>query len=370
MEATVRIRLIFNRRKIATLRTAKAPKKGSVEIEVAEGSKRKWMSTGVRVYLDQWKDGMVVNHLDAADMNIRLRRLYEEAVGCTRGNMGLAAVSEVQMGKKDFCDWMEEQVLERTDIAEVTKKAHLRTVEYLRQCGLFHRFSDLTERNITLWDQELKKRLNKQSAVHGYHKRLKTYISRAMHLGLLKESPYRFVRVPKGKSEGIKFLTTEERERVEALQLTGTLAVVRDMFIFACYTGLAYCDLVRVKDCLVQDDGAWFIDGSRLKTSVKYRLTVLPQALEILERYDFDMDRMSNQKCNMNLKAIQAMAGIKTNLSMHVGRHTFATWALKMGVALPVVSKMLAHTNIVTTQIYAKVLQTEVEKGFEKLKDC
>ncbi len=344
MEATVRIRLIFNRRKIATLRTAKAPKKGSVEIEVAEGSKRKWMSTGVRVYLDQWKDGMVVNHLDAADMNIRLRRLYEEAVGCTRGNMGLAAVSEVQMGKKDFCDWMEEQVLERTDIAEVTKKAHLRTVEYLRQCGLFHRFSDLTERNITLWDQELKKRLNKQSAVHGYHKRLKTYISRAMHLGLLKESPYRFVRVPKGKSEGIKFLTTEERERVEALQLTGTLAVVRDMFIFACYTGLAYCDLVRVKDCLVQD--------------------------EILERYDFDMDRMSNQKCNMNLKAIQAMAGIKTNLSMHVGRHTFATWALKMGVALPVVSKMLAHTNIVTTQIYAKVLQTEVEKGFEKLKDC
>lgn len=368
METSVRVKLVFNRRKNATLRTDRNPKKGSVEIEITEGSKRKWSSTGVRVYLDQWKDGMVTNHLDAADMNIRLRRLYEEAVGSVR-DLGMAAISDVEMGKKDFCDWMEEQITERTDIAEVTRKAHYRTVEYLRESGLFHRFSDLTERNVTLWDQELKKRLNKQSAVHGYHKRLKVYISKAMHLGLLKESPYRFVKVSKGRSEGIKFLTPEERDRVEALPLTGTLALVRDMFIFSCYTGLAYCDLVRVKDCLVQEGGEWYIDGSRLKTSVKYKLTVLPKALDILKRYDFDLNRMSNQKCNMNLKAIQAMAKIKTNMSMHVGRHTFATWALKMGVALPVVSKMLAHTNIVTTQIYAKVLQSEVEKGFEKLKE-
>lgn len=368
METSVRVKLVFNRRKNATLRTDKNPKKGSVEIEITEGSKRKWSSTGVRVYLDQWKDGMVTNHLDAADMNIRLRRLYEEAVGSVR-DLGMAAISDVEMGKKDFCDWMEEQITERTDIADVTRKAHYRTVEYLRESGLFHRFSDLTERNVTLWDQELKKRLNKQSAVHGYHKRLKVYIAKAMHLGLLKESPYRFVKVSKGRSEGIKFLTPEERDRVEALPLTGTLALVRDMFIFSCYTGLAYCDLVRVKDCLVQEGGEWYIDGSRLKTSVKYKLTVLPKALEILKRYDFDLNRMSNQKCNMNLKAIQAMAKIKTNMSMHVGRHTFATWALKMGVALPVVSKTLAHTNIVTTQIYAKVLQSEVEKGFEKLKE-
>lgn len=367
MEKTVRVRFIFNRRKNATLRNVKKPKKGSVEIEIAEGSDRKWSSTGVRVYLDQWKDGMVVNHLDAADMNIMLRRLYEETVSKARENMGVAAIPDVQMGKKDFCDWMEEQITDRSDIAEITRSAHYRTVEYMRQSGLFHKFSDLTERNVTLWDQELKKKLNKQSAVHGYHKRLKTYISRAMHLGLLKDSPYRFVKVPKGKSEGIKYLTTEERDRVEALVLTGTLALVRDMFIFACYTGLAYCDLVRVKDCLVQEGGNWYIDGSRLKTSVKYKLTVLPKALEILNRYDFDLNRLSNQKCNMNLKAIQAMAGIKTNMSMHVGRHTFATWALKMGVELPVVSKMLAHTNIATTQIYAKVLQSEVEKGFEKL---
>ncbi|MBD5219462.1 MAG: site-specific integrase [Bacteroidales bacterium] len=369
METDVKVRLVYNRKKNATLRTAPVPKTGVVEIVVSEGRKRRLTSTGIKLYLDQWKDGMVVNHVDAADMNIKLRRLYEEAVQSVN-DMGLAAVADAQMGKKDFCDWMQEQIEDRTDIAEITRSAHLRTVAYLRESGLFRRFSDLTERNITLWDQQLKKRLNKQSAVHGYHKRLKTYISRAMHLGLLKESPYRFVRVPKGKSDGIKYLTPEERDRVEALELTGTLAVVRDMFIFACYTGLAYCDLVRVKDCVVQERGAWIIDSSRLKTNVRYKLKVLPKALEILERYDFDLNLMSNQKCNMNLKAIQAMAKIQTNMSMHVGRHTFATWALSMGVPLPVVSKMLAHTNIVTTQIYARVLQTEVEKGFDTLMGC
>lgn len=363
-----KVRIIFNRRKNATVKGAKNPKRGSVEIEVSEGSNRKWRSTGVRVFLDQWRDGMVQNHLDAMDMNLKIRRLYEEVVSSVREEGGLTSACELQYGNKNFCDWMEEQIHEREDIAPITKSAHLRTVESLRQSGLFNKFSDLSERNVTLWDQQLKKKLNKQSSVHGYHKRLKTYVSKAMHLGLIKESPYRFVRVSKGKSEEIKFLTPEERDRIEALNLSGTLALVRDMFIFSCYTGLAYCDLVRVKECLVEEGDEWFIDGSRLKTSVKYRLTVLPKALEILKRYDFDLDRMSNQKCNLNLKAIQAMAGIKTNISMHVGRHTFATWALKMGVALPVVSKMLAHTNIQTTQIYAKVLQTEVSKGFEKLK--
>lgn len=98
-----------------------------MEIEVYEDGKRKWSSTGVRVYLDQWKDGMVVNHIDAAEMNMRLHGLYEEAVR-NSGDMGLMAVSEIQMGKRDFCDWMEDQIAECTDIAEITRSAHFRTV--------------------------------------------------------------------------------------------------------------------------------------------------------------------------------------------------------------------------------------------------
>ena len=359
-----KVTIVFNRRKNATERIVKNPSRGSVEIQISQGRKRKWIATDVRVYLDQWKDGFVVNHIDAQDYNIKIHNLYEKALKeyqSLDSNVSL-------MFHKSFCDWMEQQIEERTDIVPSTLRAHRRTVEYLRESGYIKRFMDLTERNVTLWDQWLKRKLNKQSAVHGYHKRLKVYISRAMHLGLLKESPYRFVKVPRGKSDEIKYITVEERTRVENLQLSGSMEIVRDMFIFSCYTGLAYCDLIRVKDCLVEEDGEMVIDGSRLKTSVRYKLKILPKAMEILSKYDFDLDRMSNKKCNIYLKAIQTIAGIKTKLTMHVGRHSFATWALKMGVPLAVVSKMLAHTDITTTMIYAKVLQTEVAAGFDKLK--
>lgn len=364
-----KVTIIFNRRKNATLKKDSKPVKGSVEIQITSSGKRKWTATGVRVYLDQWKDGMVVNHIDAGEMNVRIRRLYEQALNACDQDISVDALSDVHLGKKTFWEWMEEQIQDRTDVVGTTVRDHLRTVAYMREAGVFKRFSDLNERNVTLWDQWLKKRLHRQSAVYGYHKRVKTYISRAIHLGLINDTPYRFVRVPKGKTEEIKYITPEERDRVEALELTGSLETVRDMFIFSCYTGLAYCDLVRVKDLVAEEEGVKYIDGKRLKTATKFKLTLLPKALEILEKYDYDLDRMSNQKCNMNLKAIQAMAGIRTTLTMHVGRHTFATWALKKGVALPVVSKMLAHTNIQTTQIYAKVLQTEVQKGFEMLKE-
>lgn len=77
---------------------------------------------------------------------------------------------------------------------------------------------------------------------------------------------------------------------------------------------------------------------------------------------------MSNQKCNENLKLIAHMADIHLNLTMHVGRHTFATWALSKGVGIETVSKMLAHTNVTMTEKYAKVLQTSVYQGFDTLK--
>lgn len=369
MSSQAVIKIKFNRRKNATARRDPAPAMSSVEIEIYRNGKRKWIATGVRAYLDQWRDGMVVNCLDAAEKNVLVKQAYEAAVNaCARMDVEVDKISDVHLGKRSFCDWMEERVLERTGINEKTRQDHLRTVEWLRESGLFNTFADLTETNITLWDLQLKRRLGKQSSVHGYHKRLKPYVSLAIKLGLLERSPYQHLRVPRGRTESIKYVTEEERRRIEELVLTGDMAKVRDMFIFACYTGLAYCDLVRVKDCIVEENGERFIDGSRLKTSVHYKLSLLPEALEILERYGWDMNLASNQKANLLLKAIQGMAGIKTVLSMHVGRHSFATWALNKGVPIQVVSKMLAHTNINTTQIYAKVLQKEVAAGFEKLK--
>ena len=137
------------------------------------------------------------------------------------------------------------------------------------------------------------------------------------------------MRISRGKSEGIKFLTEEERDRVEALELYGMTEKVRDMFIFSCYTGLAYSDLVKIKKSDVFRQGEdYCIRDKRMKTGMPYTIVLLPKAIAILKKYNYNLNLMSNQKCNDQLKIIANLASLHINLTMHVGRHTFATWAL------------------------------------------
>jgi integrase len=147
------------------------------------------------------------------------------------------------------------------------------------------------------------------------------------------------------------------------------VAKARDMFIFACYTGLAYSDLIKVsRDDIFREGNDLCIVDKRQKTGTQYNIILLPKALEILERYNYNINLMTNQKCNDNLKLIAHMANIPINLTMHVGRHTFATWALSRGVSIETVSKMLAHSDVGTTERYAKVLPAALVSGYHKLR--
>lgn len=122
-----------------------------------------------------------------------------------------------------------------------------------------------------------------------------------------------------------------------------------------------------LKGDIEEDNGEKYIFDRRQKTDTPYKVMLLPKALEILEKHNYNFS-ICNQMCNKYLKIIALKAGLNKNLTMHMGRHTFATWALRKGVRIEVVSKMLAHADIETTQIYAKVLQEEVDEGFKMLK--
>lgn len=133
---------------------------------------------------------------------------------------------------------------------------------------------------------------------------------------------------------------------MEALTLAGGEEVARDMFIFSCYTGLAYSDLVKItKSDIIEENGKLIIEDKRQKTGSGYHIVLLPQAENILKKYDFNLNLLSNQKCNQYLKLIAQRCGIRINLTMHVGRHTFATWALQKGVRIEVVSKTSINLN-------------------------
>ena len=145
------------------------------------------------------------------------------------------------------------------------------------------------------------------------------------------------------------------------------LAIVRDIFLFSCYTGFAYIDAASLaRDHLkTGTDGKKWLIKSRQKTGISERVPLIPPAIQILDKYknhpvSKTRNRLlpvpSNQKVNASLKELADICGINVNLTFHIARHTFATTvALENGVPLDSVSKMLGHRSIKTTQIYARV---------------
>ena len=153
---------------------------------------------------------------------------------------------------------------------------------------------------------------------------------------------------------------------------------MRDLFIFSCYTGLAYIDISKLtRNHIVKGiDGQLWIHTYRQKTSTPTKIPLLSIPLEIIDKYKEHflceggklLPIFSNQKMNAYLKEIAALSGINKELTFHCARHTFATTVtLSNGVPIESVSKMLGHTNITTTQHYARITEQKISRDMQHL---
>ena len=151
------------------------------------------------------------------------------------------------------------------------------------------------------------------------------------------------------------------------------LELVRDLFVFSCFTGLAYIDVANLtsENIVTLDDKQWIMT-KRQKTSVATNVLLLDIPKNIIEKYSDKTYRdgklfpmLTNQRTNSYLKEIADICGIKKDLTFHMARHTFATMSLSKGVSMESVSKMLGHTNIKTTQIYAHITNKKIEHDME-----
>lgn len=159
------------------------------------------------------------------------------------------------------------------------------------------------------------------------------------------------------------------------------LALVRDIFLFSCYTGLAYIDVKQLTSLNIKIgiDGFKWIFTNRQKTETKSNIPLLPMAEEIIAKYKDQpqcinqgklLPILSNQKMNAYLKELADMCNINKELTFHIARHTFATTVtLTNGVPIESVSKMLGHRNLKTTQHYAKILDRKVSEDMMNLRD-
>ena len=368
-------RIVFDRHNTAT-KTNKA----TVYVEVSYNRVRNFYNTGVSVYSDQFKNGRVVNHGQMVEMNRRINEMQtviEEYI-----NEKIKAKSEFSLdGLKKYMEtrnsdtinsflrFMLSKIMER-QISESTRKGHLSVYRTLKKWGHITQFSDITDANVKLWDELARKNAVKQKSVYTYHKVLKIYIREAKTLGFISNNPYDSIRFPKDKSVGHRFITKDELQRIIDLPLFDkSLINARKCFLFQCYTGLSYSDLVRFDMANVKRDGGKFrIRAQRQKTGEEYNITLLKPAMRILEQCDYQLPVQEMHYYNRNLQAIQLHAGIPTRLTSHVARHTFATTiALKNKMPIEVLQRVLGHSSIKTTQIYAKVLQESVDEEFDRI---
>ncbi len=210
------------------------------------------------------------------------------------------------------------------------------------------------------------------------------FLKKIIHLsvanGWLVQNPFQnFKCTLQVKDRG--YLTAEEIKLIEDKKIDiQRLAIVKDLFVFACYTGLSYSDMKQLccRHIENKEDGSRWIVLNRMKTGIRSAIPLLPKALEILDRYEPpfipDKDKpilpvITNQKMNAYLKEIGDISKVGKKLTFHLARHSFATTiTLTNGVPIESVSKMLGHTNLKTTQHYSKVVDSKVKNDMDVLR--
>lgn len=208
--------------------------------------------------------------------------------------------------------------------------------------------------------------------------RLNTIVGEAIAEGIITADPFAGYEAEHPEREQ-KYLTAAELQRLMTTPLHDPkLYHIRDLFLFSCYTGIPYGDMCRLttEDLEVAEDGEVWIKTARKKTKIDYEVPLLDIPLLILDKYR-DMapegkllPMYSNNELNRTLKRIAAICGIERKLVFHCGRHTYATEiTLSHGVPLETVSKMLGHSRISTTQIYAKVTDDKIDMDTRSLEE-
>lgn len=206
--------------------------------------------------------------------------------------------------------------------------------------------------------------------------RLKKITNFCIKNNYITNDPFISFKIKFKKSNRV-YINNEELYTLKNIKLNKSLNKIRDIFLFACYTGLSYIDLynLNIKNIQIGDDNLKWIFIKRHKTDIPSNVPILPPALVILNKYKTQNNingifpMISNQKTNIALKEIACLCNFNKKLTFHCARHTFATTiTLTNGVPIETVSKMLGHNNIKTTQIYARVIDSKISADMMKLR--
>lgn len=368
---------VYNRKHTAT-----RDKAATVDLCIRYDYREKVMSTGVRLLPREWHKGTVTNRPDAAELNKALEKMRTDVMRVINAMMdeGCINIREIPdrlelMHKEgmtfiEFCHSRAE--VRKYGRAKDSQERYDRFLRYFVQWGKIRFFSDVTDRNIMLMDEDLKKRgMVAYSKWNNYHRFLNSFIIDAAESGLLSRNPYRWLNIDKGKtSTGLhKYLTLDELHAIATAKMgTECLSKVRDLFVFQTYTCLAYTDLAAFDFTKARkEDDRMVYTGRRGKTGQEFTFLILRPAMRILKKYKWRLPLLSNVNYNKYLKVVAQTAGVDKPITSHWARHTGATILLNEGVDMETVAKILGHSSTrITRSTYAKLLDDTVVRKMKE----
>ncbi|WP_459187057.1 site-specific integrase [Parabacteroides sp. APC149_11_2_Y6] len=379
--------LVFNRKKLLN-----ADGKALIQVEAYLNRQKKYFSTKVYVKPCQWdsKRRMVKNHPNMDSLNQYLSDYVS--------NLERKELEMVQSGKlfslrglKDnssnedmisFTEFMHKEIA-HSNLKESTLKNHLSTLQVLSSYKRTVTFDDLTFNFLCDFEYYLLMHKYHRNTIAKHMKHLKRYVNLAINKDLfeLQRYPFRKYKIKYMESKR-GHLTPEELDQLESIsqRLRSTLRRALDMFLFSCYTGLRFSDIVSItrENFHMIDDKLWLIYSS-VKTDVSVRLPLFllfdGKARVIYEQYIrnnkktlFNVPLSSNSNINKQLKRICIVAGIDKKVSFHVARHTNATLLLYNGANITTVQKLLGHKSVRTTEIYSNIMDMTVVRDLENIR--
>lgn len=377
---TAKIKFVWDRHHRAESRQDKS---GSIELRVSYENKYKYIATGIFVEGRRWDDATqsVVGILEAASYNITLSHLKAKVAKIIaqmqeeEGVIDLSAIQdklETKVQTMTFWEFIELRIEQEKRFKSLNNtKNHNTFLRKLKEWGKIKNFSDLTHANIIKMDEYLKGRKLHDETIYGYHKHLRKFINDAVLEGYVNENPYsaKGIKLKHGAPNVDKYITEEELQRIIEVDLsTERLSKVRDLFVFQCYTGMAYADIMSFDFTKAKKQRKILVlDGKRVKTNIPYHFVILEEAKKVLEKYNFSLPHISNQKYNDYLKLLADKCDIEKRITSHYGRRTAGMIMLNNGVPIGVVSRILGHASVRTTEkAYAFLLDKTIDDAMLK----
>ena len=345
-----------------------------VEIRESATSKKVYISTGIKLYKNQFSktNGFTCqNHANAIGITAKARALFAkiEKFVLSEDCKSFRNVKDYDQRAISVMEFMQRE-LKNSFPTKATLEHHNALIAKIEDFGKIKTFEDVTRKNIIAFDEYLKRNgVIASATLNKRHTTFRRYLRKAIYFDLLEKDPYVEFKMPSKKSKDPVFLVEEEINAILNYKTkVKKMEHVRDLFVFQIFTGLAFTDLMSFNKSYITRMGEdKIISGRRTKTQVAFVSLFLPEAEEIAEKYDYNLPKLTNQKYNDYLKLLIAACNIDKNVTTHVARHTFATYLLNKDIPIETVSKTLGHTNIRQTQHYAKLLEKKVVSDMKSL---